>query len=177
MDADAERTLKNLHVIAVLSHNDKLMTNDDDFSIYAPTSLRGVFRAWYGERRLQNVTRIRQQVQNAIKFAVKSLDDATALYERRGEGLQMLLRVETIVTHHLRMMNALGEARAGLGNLATTYRDDAALTSQLHLVQQEVSDFIQVVTPHSQRLREQAPKAVQTVSLLGCDGTVASGES
>ena len=55
MESEAERTLSNLHVLSALSQNDKLNTNEDVFDIYAPTSLRGMWRTWYGERRGQNV--------------------------------------------------------------------------------------------------------------------------
>lgn len=170
MDADAERTLKNLHVISAIAHNDKLLTNGDDFNIYSPTSLRGLFRAWYGEGRTQNVARIRQQIQNGIKFATKSLDDATALLERRDENMQMRLRVESIVSQHMRMMRALEAASTGLTNLSQTYRDDAALTSQLALAVSEVQDFVATLKPLSVTLRPQKHLAV-------CDESVDTSEN
>lgn len=152
MQTEAERTLNNLHVLAALSHNDKLLTNDDAFGIYAPTSLRGLFRMWYGEHRVQNVVRVRQTVRAATAFAAKSLDDVQAL--GKGEGSAHLrLRIDTLVVQHLRMCEALRGAKNGLDNLTQTYRGDAALTSQLQLLCREVDDFLEVMAPHSDALR------------------------
>ena len=51
MNSDAERTLGNLNVLSAMSQNDKLMTNEDHFNIYTPTTFRAIVRTWYGERR------------------------------------------------------------------------------------------------------------------------------
>lgn len=200
MDSDAERTLNNLHVLGALSHNDKLMTNEDHFDIYAPTSLRGLLRMWYGERRGQNVQRVRNAVRAAIAFAHRSLEDATALLEAASttsacspssvpspapprhhivhvsgapppspslsscssgtvsmlDAPSMRLRIDTISLQHVRMVEALGRARSGLANLLQTYRDDAALASQITLLTEEIEDFLRVMGPHTSSLRARA---------------------
>ena len=79
MHSDAERTLNNLHVLAALSQNDKLLTNEDAFDIHAPTTLRAISRYWYRERRSSNIQRVRICVRAAMEFVSKSLDDANAL--------------------------------------------------------------------------------------------------
>ena len=84
MHSDAERALRNLHVISAVSHNDKLQTNADVFDIYTPTSLRSVARTWYGEGRSQNIQRVRQTVRSGIHFASKSLEDAHTLTGTRA---------------------------------------------------------------------------------------------
>jgi hypothetical protein len=155
MDSSAELTLNNLHVLGALSHNDKLLTNDDAFGIYVPTTLRALVRTWYGERRAQNVQRVRQTVRAGVAFASRALEDANALLARGDVGADaaMRLRAETAVVHHTRMMEALGRARDGLGNLRETYRDDAALLSQITVVIEEVAVFERVMAPHSAALR------------------------
>ena len=79
MNSDAERTLSNLNVLGAMSQNDKIMTNEDQFNIYTPTTFRALMRTWYGERRCQNVQRIRTTIRNGISFAQTFLDDATRL--------------------------------------------------------------------------------------------------
>ena len=162
MQTDAERTLSNLHVLGALSHNDKLMTNEDMFDIYAPTSLRGLCRMWYGECRTINITRIRQCVRAGIDFTSRSLEDTATLInsslavslaipDRQRE--QMKLRVDTTAMQHVRMMDGLNRAKGGLHNLLQTYRDDAASASQLHLLIEEIESHITVLQPHADRIR------------------------
>jgi hypothetical protein len=163
MDADAERTLNNLHVLGALSHNDKLLTNCDTFDIYSPTSMRGLFRMLYGERRYQNVARVRQALRAAIGFSSRSLEDADALRQSASSSPQMRLRIDTTIMQHMRMCEALSVAKGGLQNLLLTYRDDAALVSQLQLLVVEVGDFLRVMEPHTARL-----------SAKPCDPTLSS---
>ena len=148
MESEAERTLSNLHVLSALSQNDKLNTNEDVFDIYAPTSLRGVWRTWYGEKRGQNVTRVRQTVRAGIAFSHKSLEEVHTLSQSSNR-----LRMETVALQHLRMVEGLRRAKDGIANLLQTYREDAALSSQITLVMTEVEDFLKVIHPHSEGLR------------------------
>ena len=123
MQTDAERTLGNLHVLGALSHNDKLMTNDDTFDIYAPTSFRAVFRMLYGERRAANIARVKQAVRAGFAFATAAHDDVTTLCggATGGEDERMQLRVSRLVVQHLRMCEGLCRAKTGLGHLLLTY--------------------------------------------------------
>ena len=148
MQSDEERTLGNLHVLAAVSHNDKVCTLEDGFTIDAPSSLRGLWRAWYGERRTQNVQRVRQTVRAGTTFAQRSLEEANAMAETASR-----LRVDAVTLQHLRMVDALRRARVGIQNLLQTYRDDAALSSQVGLVLAEIDDFLRVIEPHSEALR------------------------
>lgn len=161
MQTDAERTLNNLHVLGALSHNDKLMTNEDAFDIYAPTSLRGLLRMWYAEGRVANIARIRQCVRSAINFATKALEDTNAMLDssqttspQSHTSQQMKIRVDTLAVHHIRMLDALSRAKHGLHNLLQTYREDAASASQIQLLVEEIDDYIAVTQAHTERLRE-----------------------
>ena len=145
--SDADRTLRNLYVIGALSHNDKLITNDDVFDIYPPTVLRGAMRTWYGERRDHNIQRVCQAVRAGMTIATSALEEIADL---RIDSTEM--RRNDIVHKHVRMCNAIDAARRGMVNLLQTYRDDAATASQVALLIQEMSDFATIVTPHTQRL-------------------------
>jgi len=151
MQVDAERTLHNLHVLSVLSHNDKLMTNADTFDIYAPTSLRGLFRTWYGENRSCNLQRVQDTVRSGMAFASKFLDDANVLLDAQLDSMR--LRINTIVMQHIRMCDGMQCAKHGLWNLMQTYRDDPALMSQIRFIVTEIDDFIVVMHPHSLKLQ------------------------
>lgn len=150
--SDSERTLKNLHVLGALSHNDKLLTNGDQFDIYAPTSLRGMLRAWYGECREHNIQRVRQTIRAGIACASALLEEADTLLLNSSDKQQM--RFDTIMAHHRRMCDGLVRARSGLSNLLLTYREDAALASQIKLLLTEVDDFGEVIRPHTLRLQQ-----------------------
>lgn len=162
--SDSERTLKNLHVLGALSHNDKLLTNDDLFDIYSPTSLRGLLRMWYGERRSQNIQRVRHTVRAGIDCARVLLEDANTI--RLTSSEKQRIKFDTIVAQHERMCDGLAKARTGLSNLLLTYREDAALTSQIQLLMSEIEDFGKVIRPHSVRLQGASPVS-STVSTCG----------
>ena len=155
MQAEVERILGNLHVLGALSHNDKLMTNEDAFDIYIPTTMRGLMRAWYGERRGQNVARIRSTVRGAIEFSQRTLTDIRAYSASSSSGDVDVdvdvntLRRETMELQFRRMIDGLRRAREGLANLTQTYRDDAALSSQIRLINEEISDFLSVMSRHA----------------------------
>lgn len=153
MQADAERVLGNLHILGVLSHNDKLMTNEDAFDIYVPTTFRGAMRSWYGERRGQNVTRIRSTVRGAIEFSQRQLTDIQAYVPTPVHDVNVnTLRHETMRLQFNRMIDGLCRSRKGLLNLIQTYRDDAALSSQIRLIDEEIGDFLEVMSRHSSEI-------------------------
>ena len=154
MQADVERILGNLHVLGALSHNDKLMTNEEAFDIYIPTTWRGLVRSWYGERRGQNVARIRSTVRGAIEFSQRTLTDIRA-YNTPSAADDVdvnTLRRETMELQFRRMTDGLRRARDGLTNLMQTYRDDAALSSQIRLINEEIGDFLSVMSRHASPL-------------------------
>lgn len=154
MDTEAERALSNLHVLAALSHNDKLLTNDDHFDIYYPTTWRAIMRTVYGERRAHNVQRVRNTVKLGIDAARRLLEDAHAL-RAMGDACdpKLRLRRDSVVLQHLRMVDALTMARGGLCNLMRTYQDDAAHTSQIRLVVEEIDAFCTIIATHTALLR------------------------
>jgi hypothetical protein len=165
MRAEVERILGNLHVLGALSHNDKLMTNEDAFDIYIPTTWRGLVRSWYGERRGQNVTRIRSDVRGAIEFSQRTLTDIRAYNSTQSiaEDVDVnTLRRETMELQFRRMIDGLHRARDGLTNLIQTYRDDAALSSQIRLINEEIADFLSVMSRHASSVSTRSSPVVSS---------------
>lgn len=152
MDAEAELALSNLHVLGALSHNDKLMTNDTSFDIYSPSTFRGLFRMWYGERRDQNIARIRHTIRTAIAHASRAFEDAMTMKRCDATTTSIRLRIDVIVVQHRRIIDALRKAREGMSNLEQTYRDDPALCSQLSLLMEEIDSYLIVIAPLSAEL-------------------------
>ena len=159
-------TLNNLHVLSALSPYDKLITSGDAFDIHGPTRWREVYRTWIGERRNQNMSRVRQTVRSAISYVNKSLDDANALLTSSSSTEEhMRLRVDTIVVQHVRMCEGLKQSCNGLRNLLQTYRDDAMLSSQLHLTITEIEDFLNLISKHTERIRKKCSAEVCIFSI------------
>lgn len=177
MNADAERTLTNLNVIAVVSQNDKLMTNEDQFDIYTPTSLRGLVRAWYGERRNQNMQRVRTTVRAAMTFASAYLDDAASLSGEAAHNEGVRIRMETCVLYHIRMCDALKRCTTGLTNMQQTYRDDAATASQLSNLAVEINDYLQVIQPYYRNVRERRSSPLPSLPPFSRNDSVAFVET
>ena len=137
---DDDRILQNLHVLSTVSHNDKLMTNDYYFNVYQPTTLRGAFRMFYRENREQNVSHIRSLVQTAIRAATHAREEANEL-----AGRNMKIRAAFSALKSQRLLEALTASCSGLENLMTTYRDDAALMSQMRIIVQEIRDYCAII--------------------------------
>lgn len=158
MDVNSEQTLRNLHVLGALSHNDKLMTNEDTFDIYSPTSLRGVLRMWYRENRMHNIDRVRVTIKRAIQYVERTLEEATTSsttsHAASWQTTTIMVRLGTVIEHHIRMMNALNRARYGLWNLMQTYREDAAVASQINLIVEETNSFLTLMNPHTLHLQK-----------------------
>lgn len=163
MHAEVEKVMSNLHVVGALSANDKLLTNDEWFDIHTPTTCRALYRVWAGEGRGTNIARVRSCVRNGISFVSSSFEDVAT--PRSGETGVKRFRMDTKAMQHFRMVTALTRASAGLVVLGETYRSDPGLKSQVNLLIEEVEDFLQLVTPHSQGLRSRyAARAVTTDS-------------
>ena len=144
--AECERTLHNLHVLGAISHNDKLLTNGDNFDIYSPTSVRGAMRMWHGENRMQNIRRVRQTVTSGMAFATLLFGDAESF-----KTDATIFRFDTTILQYRRMCDALQKASIGLSNLQQTYRDDMMMSSQINLLVEEIDDFRRVSSRHSAR--------------------------
>lgn len=163
MQTDDEITLKNLLVIGAIAHNDKLCTNNDSYDLYTPTSFRGLMRFWYGERRQQNIARVRQTVRSALLFVKKTYEEASLLMKNEHA---LPLMVDGLVIQHVRMRDALKKCTFGLQNLLQTYREDATLSSQITLTIQEVNDFLKMMDCNTTQLRNSMSSAQSRLSLI-----------
>jgi len=134
MDADAERTLRNMSVLAMLKQNDKLMTLGDTFVIAPPTVTRELWRRWYGETRGYNLERVYEVLKAAMAFLMSQK-------EQIGE-LPFGVQRERQTRAYDRMVGALDASRKGLTNLKDTYYDDTTFKVRLQLMMQEVDDFL-----------------------------------
>jgi hypothetical protein len=154
MYTDAAQTLNDLHVIAVISHNDKLITNGVGFDIYTPTTLRGLVRFLYGEGRAENVTRVRRTVESAVVVCQQSVANLSHIVFNESIHDPLCgMHTRTTAMNYVRMVDALCRSQYGLRNLMQTYRDDVAIVAQIHLIVQDVSDFLSLMDPHTARLQ------------------------
>lgn len=144
-----EGVVSNLHVLGALSDNDKLMTSGDQFDIYAPTTLRGVMRMWYGEKRGMNVSRVRDTVRSAIALATSTVDEVNTM----ATTLPLSLRTKQLALQHVRICEALHAAEKGLHHLQHTYRDDPAVHTQISLVREEVRNFHLLIREQTESMR------------------------
>jgi len=135
-ESEADRTLRNLSVVAQVKQNDKLTTLGDTFEIYPPTVLRGACRKWSGETRDGNLQRIQELINSACAYI-------THTTEKMGN-------LDSVTKNHLqrkcaRVMIALDKCRVGLTNLSHTYIDDTTCCVKIKLLVQTIEDFLEVV--------------------------------
>ena len=145
---ETERVFHNLCVIAAISQNDKLMTNEEDFQIYTPTSIRGAVRTWYGETRTRNVRRIGSTLTSAKESIRLAMENTEELLRRPVNGVPSgakRIRLDTDVARTIRMAETIRRSVEGVQNMACTYRDDAGLNSQLNSLVLDTQDFIGIV--------------------------------
>ena len=140
MNAEAERALRNLTIVALLKQHDKLLTLADTFVVHPPSYARGVYRMWCGESRDNNIMRLTETVDAAFRF-ISSM--RTTMQEDLGFG--------ELAT--ARMKDALEQAVGGLCNLVDTYADDSTMQVRLRLLVQHINDTLAVVvTPRRQQV-------------------------
>ena len=144
-ESEAERTLRNLCVVAQVKQNDKLITLGDTFEIYPPTVLRGVTRKWSGEGRDGNLKRLVELVNSACGYVTYAAE-RLRVSDDRATLAHLQRKCERVTT-------ALGEARIGLINLAHTYADDITCKVRIGLIIQNIEDFLHIVCHESDTAR------------------------
>lgn len=137
MQSDTERALRNISILGSISQNDKLNTNDETFSIYVPTVLRGAVRLWYSEKRCSNIQKIQENVRLAITFIQNSSQEFSSLTSETYSSAARQNQCR-------RMFNSLEKSKKGLANLQQTYRDDTTMFTQLQIIMDEIDDFITI---------------------------------
>ena len=142
MQSDTERVMNNLFVLSRLAHNDKLMTNDEAFAVYVPTTLRGMMRYWYGENRAGNVVKVRDAVRAAMQFVSGQVNNVGVGTMSDDRASRMSAGRQDACVR--RMVDALHASRAGIFNLLQTYRDDHLAQSSIQSILNEMDDFLQV---------------------------------
>ena len=141
MDHDNEKTLRNLGVISALTQNDKINTKDDYFTVYNPTSLRGITRFFYGEARDHNIQRIQTCVRDAKNYISSTLHEIHIIDDSES-SLMKQFKTSTQQQNCFRMINALKDADNGLKALQITYKDDPTCLAQLDMLNNEILDFL-----------------------------------
>ena len=142
MESESERILRNLTVVGLINQNDKLSTNATEFSLYEPTSLRGMFRLYYGETRIQNVIHIQSTVRSAKTF----IEQIITNYKEEHERFASIYLSRTQLQCCKRMYEALVASKSGLSNLKQTYKDDASIMTKLQTLIHEIDDFVEVTS-------------------------------
>lgn len=136
-------TLNNLGVIAAISENDKINTKEDYFTIYMPTTFRGLARlVYYGEGREHNVQKISQCVQDAKKYILASMSEIHADAADVDSSFLRRLATNSKQQTCLRMIESLEKSKRGMSALKVTYKDDASCTSKLDCLINEIQDFL-----------------------------------
>lgn len=144
MQAEMERTFRNLKVISALKQNDKLTTECSIFELHPPTMTRSFVRFYMNESREHNLDKIQNVIRDATAFVEKysSTNESSETFH----GRLYLLTQAGICK---RIMVALEESVQGLHNLAFTYRDDAGAKAKIEMIIDEIRDFrinTQVIT-------------------------------
>lgn len=145
MQADMDKVLRNLGVIAALKQNDKLSTEGDFFTIYVPTAMRSVMRMMYRESREQNLIRCAECIRGAQTFVTNTISEHGLASDtsNSSDTIQMRFHRQMQVQLCARVLHALSEATVGLDNLTQTYADDAAMLVKIRQVKTEVTDFLE----------------------------------
>lgn len=142
MDAQTEGLLKNLHVLGALSHNDKLLTNDDNFDIYTPSSLRGLVRMFYRENRSENINRVRLCIRQSMRSAEQAYDEALEFKKIIKDSATLYRTHTSTENRYKRLRDGIYRSQRGLENMKKTYPEDALALSKLTLLLEEISDFL-----------------------------------
>ena len=141
---DGTVTLRNLGVVAALSQNDKINTQEDYFTIYSPTALRGFARLiYYREGREHNIVKISNCVRDAKAFITTCMNEIYTENEDNTE-VHFMRRLALNSKNQIcnRMVSSLDKSQEGIKALKVTYKDDASCTSKLDCLLNEIQDFL-----------------------------------
>jgi hypothetical protein len=133
-----EKTIRNLSVIGSLSHNDKLLTRGETFSIHTPTSMRGMYRYFVGESREENM----KEVQDCITSAKQYVLNTIAQCERQENNFLLSMQIQERMDICAQAIVSLEKSVVGLSNLVLTYREDASTYSKIEMMMNEVTLFL-----------------------------------
>ena len=145
-DMEADRTLRNLTVIARVKQHDKLVTIGDTFAIYPPTYMRGIVRKWQGEHRDANLQRVQETFHAACAYI--------EAHGRRDASPSSAACESPHATTKLkctRLVDALRQCVAGLENMHVTYSDDTTSCVRIQILIQNVRDFLTTLPAHITR--------------------------
>ena len=145
MESDTERVMRNLSILGSVSQNDKINTNCDIFVIYVPTVLRGAVRLWYGEARQCNMQRLQETIRIATSAIRQYVTDVSQM-----TGEEQRFQKATKELWCKRLIKTLAESRSGLTNLQQTYRDDVTMHTQVKMLIDEITDFLQIIQSSSE---------------------------
>lgn len=123
-----EKLIQNLKTIGNISHNDKLSTQTDTFTIHEPSSVRGAYRWFYSETRLLNLEKIRDLMHNTKNECTI----ITSADNQRIEDRHILAE----------LISAMEHAIKGLSNMTETYKDDIATKTSIELIISETQSFL-----------------------------------
>lgn len=131
-----EEQLHQLTILAKISHNDKLCSNNGSLEIYRPSSVRSVYRWWMNETRAANIAVVRQLVFSATQSVTLRLERMKVLNVVSDEYKEQSQQTR-------RMVEALAACKEGLHKLLQTYSDDCTTTTALSRVVSHVEDFLE----------------------------------
>ena len=138
MQTEIERMMRNVTVVASIMPNDKLNTEYEFFSVYTPTSMRGLFRYWSGETRETNVSKIQASIRQAAQFVQASMQNEVTT----ANNFSGRMKAATQIQQCQRILDTLRKAVTGIDNLKQTYKDDASIVAKLHMIRNEIEDFL-----------------------------------
>lgn len=141
-DMEADRTLRNLTVIARVKQHDKLVTIGDTFAISPPTYWRGIVRKWQGEHREANLQRTQETFHAACAYITAHIGAAESSSESSHDPSKLKCT---------RLVDALSKCVVGLENMHVTYSDDTTSCVRIQILIQNVRDFITTLPAHITR--------------------------
>ena len=138
---DFKKVLLNLSVIGRMTENDKLNTSSPQFAIHQPTTLRSVYRYWYGESRdlcIQNVSACIHSAKKHIEFLMDD-EPITICDDTSFSAVMQVVGRNNNLNH---MMVALEESLNGLEKMEISYRGDAGTVAKLNILQWDAKNFL-----------------------------------
>ena len=124
MDCLADQSAQNLKTLSTLKSNQKLITTHVIWGIQEVSMLGGLYRRWFGEDRITNISRVSETIKNTI---IKC---------------KLLAYTDDHAFEYKRLMQTLKESIMGLKVLLNTYRDDISICSQINIIIENVENFV-----------------------------------
>lgn len=150
MEQDALGALLNdLYIVGSIGPTQQLYTRGQDLYVASPNTWQSLYRLLVGESRHANVERVHSIVRCAMRELRTQVHDLILQVNKREEDkYERNSRLHDLTNNVGMLRDGLTMVRAGLANLATTYKGDKRMEATIRVIDKTIESELDL-TKHA----------------------------